>query len=224
VCTPHLFHPKYQDVTHSSIRARFHEFQKSIVQEVDIYLFLGAEYYFNDRFIQKIEGHPKEILAINNKNHILIEFGPFFTLMGFEHLVFAMRQRGLTPIIAHPERHSYLSANSHTITRLTEVGCLFQVNSKSIMGGYGKQIQKTARELIEMGHIHLIASDAHSAEGLSAMHPKSFDWVRKTWGIKAAELLFIINPWLIINGLKTVDFFDEYGFKTILKDYSEVPL
>jgi protein-tyrosine phosphatase len=222
VCTPHLFHPQFPEVSPALIRQRLDECRCLLPEQSSLRLFSGAEYYFGEELLRVIE-QGEDMVSINDRKYVLLEFGPFFTMNGADHLVRALRSRGHTPLIAHPERHSYMNGHSNTVSRLMDQGCNFLMNSKSLTGRYGRQIQETAKRLLQMGYIHAIASDAHSARGLSSHYPESFAWTEETWGRQAAELLFLINPWLILHGLPTVPFFDEFALKETLKTYGGAP-
>ncbi|MBN2430079.1 MAG: hypothetical protein JXQ27_01325 [Acidobacteria bacterium] len=216
VCTPHLYHPQYPAVTPGLIRERLADCRRLLPADSSLRLFSGAEHYFSEDFLRAIQ-RQEEIVSINDGQYILLEFGPFFTMHGADHMVRALRARGCTPLIAHPERHSYLNGHSATLSRLMEQGCNFLMNSKSLTGRYGRQIQETAQRLLQMGFIHAIASDAHSASGMRTHYPDAFAWTMEKWGRQAAELLFLINPWLILHGLPTVPFFDEFALQQTLK-------
>lgn len=216
VCTPHLYHPQYPAVTPDLIRQRLADCRRLLPAGSSLQLFSGAEYYFGEDFLRVIQDHG-DMVSINHRRYVLLEFGPFFTMNGAGQVIQALRTRGYTPLIAHPERHSSLNGHSATISGLLEQGCNFLMNSKSLTGRYGRQIQETAQRLLRMGFIHAIASDAHSAGGLRTHYPEAFAWTVGNWGRPAAELLFLINPWLILHGLPTVPFFDEFALQQTLK-------
>jgi protein-tyrosine phosphatase len=97
-----------------------------------------------------------------NRRYILVEF-PFQSLpKGFfdeiQHLVY----NGITPVIAHPERNNTIHHDFEILNKLFSLGCLFQVNSTSITGGFGNNVMSCAHTLLEKRMVHVIASDAHS--------------------------------------------------------------
>jgi protein-tyrosine phosphatase len=91
-----------------------------------------------------------------------------------------VQSAGLTPILAHPERSREVQAEPERLDALIEAGALVQITAASLDGRLGHSSQKAARALIERGHAHLLASDAHGpsvreaglAEAVSAVGNK----------------------------------------------------
>jgi len=80
---------------------------------------------------------------------------------GIDSLIFELKNKGYEPIIAHPERYSFIKKDPNAIIKLIEAGALFQVNIGSFFGAYGKAAKKTAFLLVKHNAVHFIASDTH---------------------------------------------------------------
>jgi protein-tyrosine phosphatase len=48
------------------------------------------------------------------------------------------------------------------ITPFVELGCLFQLTAMSVAGRFGEGAERRAYDLLEMGVVTIIASDAHN--------------------------------------------------------------
>jgi protein-tyrosine phosphatase len=72
-----------------------------------------------------------------------------------------LRTAGLVPIVAHPERYDYVQAAPARLEALAESGALFQVTVSSLLGHHGRSSERAARDLLEAGLAHLLASDVH---------------------------------------------------------------
>lgn len=72
-----------------------------------------------------------------------------------------LRASGLTPLLAHPERNPDVIERPSRLGSLVELGVLVQVTAASINGQFGKPAKKTAAKLVELGLVHVIASDSH---------------------------------------------------------------
>lgn len=83
----------------------------------------------------------------------------------------AMIDAGITPVIAHPERQYPFISDPSLLKELIEMGCISQVTATSILGGYSREIQEAAYNMMEDNLIHVIASDAHD----SVQRPFNFD-------------------------------------------------
>ncbi len=94
--------------------------------------------------------------------YVLIEF-PMREIPGYARdAVFKLQVRGLTPIIAHPERYADVLADPNCLREWIDLGCLLQMNSGSLLGLFGSQVEETARILLAHDMVHLMASDGHS--------------------------------------------------------------
>jgi len=117
-----------------------------------------------------------------------------------EPIVAALQQRGLRILLAHPERSPTFMRSPRALERLVGMGALAQITSTSFAGRFGDIVRKVSFEMLERDHAHVIASDAHGADGrppdlhcaLEALErryedPRAlFDWM--TDGVPAAIL------------------------------------
>ena len=95
-------------------------------------------------------------------NYIMIE-NPFVSEAWFiDNTIFELQVKGLTPVLAHPERYSYYFKNRDRYHRLHEAGAKFQVNLLSLAGSYGKEQREVAEYLIAKGLVDFIGSDLHN--------------------------------------------------------------
>lgn len=173
----------------------------------DIRILPGAELYL-DPYLESLS---KEDIPTYGDlgNHCLLEF-PLRDIPGYaEQIVFSLQVKGITPILAHPERYAPLVCDPNKLTKWLELGCLVQVNTGSILGMFGKEVQKTAEIFLTHQMAQFVASDAHSigrrrvnlAETISALEVLELD----------AQLLTTTNPQQIIDGNQVrVDNYQRY--------------
>ncbi len=95
--------------------------------------------------------------------YVLLEFPYFGWSLALEGEIWRLRHLGIIAVLAHPERNGDVQADPRRITPLVEAGALVQLTAASVDGRLGRQTGRCARELIDSGHAHLIASDAHQA-------------------------------------------------------------
>jgi protein-tyrosine phosphatase len=121
---------------------------------------------------------------------------PAFTLLEFnwkpEHyppdaaaLVGWLRDRGTTPIIAHPERHGVFAADPARLHALAEAGAWLQVTVDSLLGNHGPAPRASGAGLLRAYPDSVLATDAHNlrrCSGLSA----GYAWVRERLGEERA--------------------------------------
>lgn len=125
----------------------------------------GAEYYVDEHFAELVKTQEK--LLTFGDGYILIET-PFMNKpLYLEEVIFDLQSKGLKPILAHPERYTYLHHNIELVQSLVTSGLLLQVNISSLTGYYSKEAQKFAKYLIDAKSVHFLASDIHNHKHLA---------------------------------------------------------
>ncbi|WP_456459659.1 tyrosine-protein phosphatase [Reichenbachiella sp.] len=165
ITTPHIIQNYYPN-TPDSIRQGTIELNKKIAEiDLSISVEAGAEYYLDDHFAKQVK-NKQELLSFAD-GYILIET-PFMNKPLFlEETIFNLQANGFKPILAHPERYTYLQNNLELVHSLTSLGLFMQVNISSLTGYYSKEAQKLAKYLIDTNQIHFLASDIHNQKHLN---------------------------------------------------------
>jgi tyrosine-protein phosphatase YwqE len=108
-------------------------------------------------------------------------------------VIFALRIKGLQPVIAHPERYSFYHRTFSQYEHFVELGCLLQVNLLSLLGYYGMPVKATAEKLIEKKMISFVGTDMHHEVHLNALKDlaskKEFYKLLESADLKNRELL-----------------------------------
>ncbi len=131
--------------------------------KIPLTLHPGCEVHFCIGLARRIMAGEATFLC-ENRRYILVEF-PFQAVPdGFLKEIHELAVNGITPVIAHPERNTTLCHDFGILQRLFAMGCIFQVNSTSITGGFGDAVMAFSHTLLETRTAHIIASDAHSRD------------------------------------------------------------
>jgi protein-tyrosine phosphatase len=93
--------------------------------------------------------------------YLLVEFPYSGWPFALEGLLHSLRARGITPIIAHPERNPEIQGRPSMIGAAVELGALVQVTAGSISGLFGRGARRAVKRLLELGLVHVLASDVH---------------------------------------------------------------
>ena len=167
-------------------------------QNLNINLYLGNEVFINNNIEELINNN--EIATINNSRYLLIEFPMNQQPKDLNNIIYELRIKGITPIIAHPERYDYVEKNPDVVYEWIEEGALLQSNYGSIIGIYGSAPQKTIKKLLKKNVISILATDIHYPKNKIYMN---IDTIRKkiikTIGEEKFIELTIINPKKIIE-------------------------
>ncbi|MBL3398947.1 capsular biosynthesis protein [Staphylococcus pasteuri] len=162
IATPHHLHPKYQNSFQQTSLKLAELKQLTEIKSLGIEFYPGQEIRITDEIIQGIE--EGSIQGLNRSRYLLIEF-PFGEVPHFtKRLFFELQTRGYIPIIAHPERNKMIAKNPCILYELICNGALSQLTADSLLGQFGKNIQRLSIRLIDCHLAHFIASDAHSIE------------------------------------------------------------
>ena len=158
IATPHIMNGFY-DNTATIITETFKEFQLFIQENgyEDFSISAAAEYMMDDGFDELTK--KKEFLPIIS-NKILVEMSYLQPSYNVYDQLFQLQIKGYEPILAHPERYSYLT-NTDKVLEFKNKGCGLQLNLLSLGGHYGKQATQQAISLLENGHYEFMATDAH---------------------------------------------------------------
>ena len=87
-------------------------------------------------------------------------------------VVYKLIEDGYRPIIAHPERYSYVKEDIGFVKELKDMGALFQSNYGSIIGMYGNSAKKTVKKLLKENLISFLGSDVHKTGQIYPKIPK----------------------------------------------------
>jgi protein-tyrosine phosphatase len=78
-----------------------------------------------------------------------------------EPLVAELQRRGFRVLLAHPERSPSFQREPALLARLVASGALGQVTTGAFAGEFGDAARKAAFAMLEVGLVHVLASDAH---------------------------------------------------------------
>ena len=107
---------------------------------------------------------------------ILLEFSNERLVPDWEILLTEIVDKGYMPIIAHPERYTYIQKDLGIAEEMISYGCELQVDAGGLLAGLFTAERKTARKLLSEGMVSYIASDAHRPE-----HYATFEKVWRTF-------------------------------------------
>ena len=94
--------------------------------------------------------------------YVLVEFPYTGWPLALESALHDLGAAGLTALLAHPERNRAVQEQPQRLERAIGAGALVQVTASSVDGRGGTAARTAARQLLELGFVHVVASDAHS--------------------------------------------------------------
>lgn len=171
-------------------------------KEIDVDLYLGNEIYTSENIVNLLEAGKAS--TINNTSYILFEFPLNQEPMFLYNVIYEMMQNKLVPILAHPERYTFVQQNPQLVYDLIQRGVLMQANYGSIIGLYGKKAQIIVKKLLQNNMIHFLGSDVHRESTIYPKIPKILSELDKLISEDKIEELTTINPKLVLQN-KRID-------------------
>jgi protein-tyrosine phosphatase len=118
--------------------------------------------------------------------------GDAFTLLEFSwhsdryipdaaELIGWLRSHGMTPIVAHPERHEYFSDEPDRLVALVEAGAWLQLTVDSLLGNHGPRAEASGEKILREHREIVLATDSHHLRRWSGLSP-GFAWVESRLG------------------------------------------
>jgi len=158
ITTPHIMSDTYRN-TPEGILSKLEELKSELkLAGIAMQVEAAAEYYLDETVLALLDSDGQ--LLTFSGTHFLFETNFYSEPYQLNDFIFKSLTKGYKPILAHPERYAYM-----TIEKAEELyhrGVLLQINSLSLIGFYGKPIQKLAQKLIEQKWVHVLGSDCHN--------------------------------------------------------------
>lgn len=167
ITTPHIMGDFYKN-SPETILPRLEELKSLLkAQNVDVKVSAAAEYYLDEWFIEKV--HANEKLLVMGDNYLLVETSYMNKPRQLEEILFELKTKGYKPILAHPERYTYMYEDFGNYNRLFDTGVYFQINLNSLSGYYSDMAKNVAKKLIDKQMVHFIGTDLHGRRHLDVL-------------------------------------------------------
>lgn len=166
ITSPHV-HELYRNTT-EVILQKVQEVQQHLTSRgVNVQISAIAEYNLDEWLMRKVEEKMKFLTF--SQNHLLFETNFFSEPLVLNDFIFKITTLGYKPVLAHPERYMYLTNNRARAEDLLSRGVLFQLNTMSLTGLYGPEVEKLARFLIDQKFVNMLGSDCHNFQHAQAL-------------------------------------------------------
>ena len=197
ITTSHYIENSY-DITKRERKNIINEIKSKLdIENINIKLYNGAEAYISNNIYELIE--KEELPTLNNSKYLLMELPMNNKVLYLENVIYSLESKGITTIIAHPERYSYVQKDIKFVEELVERGVLFQANYGSIIGKYGNDTSKCVKKLLKKKLIHFLGTDTHKSNSIYAQMNIILKKLEKITGKEYLELLSVINPKIVID-------------------------
>src|SRR5699024_10100976 len=138
------------------------------------------------------------LVKLNKYKYIFVEFPTQDVPHYADQMMYNLQMNRCKPIIVHPERNEELLDNPQKLYDFVQKGALTQLTAGSLLGKFGKTIQKFSQQMIEANLTHFIASDAHTTTSCFFCMQYAFHEGKARFGI-VFYYVFMENIQLGIN-------------------------
>ena len=201
ILTPHI-HPGRWENDRLIIGSALTAFRTAL-QTAGIALELGfaAEVRLTDLIFKQLEAGRIPFLGkLNTCDLLLLEFPHGHMIPGSEQLARWLIDRGICPVIAHPERNRAIMRDRDLLNPLLEAGCLLQITAGSLTGKFGSGAQQIALQLLDEDVVSFVASDAHNTKARPPILSEAYALVCERKSADVAQALFGENARAFLTG------------------------
>ena len=159
ILTPHYIENYYENDS-TSTKPQIAELQSKVYDNnILVKLHQGNEVYFSENIGEMIENNVVSKLA--RSRYVLFELPMKTKILNLDNIISQIKAAGCVPILAHPERYTFIQKNPNEVAKIISKGVLIQSNYGSILGQYGKEAQKTIIKMLKNNMIHFLGTDTH---------------------------------------------------------------
>ena len=164
---------------------------------LDLELIPGQETRINGDFVEDLKNG--DILPLNDGEYVFVELPSDHVPRYTQQVLFDIQVAGFKPIIVHPERNQEIIEHPNQLYEFVKRGALTQVTAGSVIGKFGKTVQKISEQLINANLTHFIASDAHNTTSRKFWMREALSHIRNEFGTDL-EYIFLENSQLLLDG------------------------
>jgi protein-tyrosine phosphatase len=193
--SPHA-RPEYAPV--ETVEARLVEVRAALEREgIPLALGRNAENVLDDAFLRSL-GTPAARM-LGEGRYALVELPYTSPVPALPDTLFRIRTKGVTPVIAHPERCLEFERKGRA-AEAVRGGALLQLDVGALTGRYGGTARKLARAFLEEGLYALGATDLHAPVGARDWVGRALAELRSRAGEQTFERLMRVTPARLLAG------------------------
>jgi protein-tyrosine phosphatase len=201
IVTPHI-HPGRWENNRTSIAAACNALQHALAAHaIPLQLGFAAEVRLTDSIPEQVARDDIPFYGeVDGYRIMLLEFPHGHVIPGSHKLAQWLLDRGIRPMIAHPERNRQIMKDVSLLQPFIDLGCWLQVTAGSVTGHFGEKSQSVARQLLANDTVMVLASDGHNARARPPALSHAFDSIARQYGEERARRLVRDTPVAIVAG------------------------
>lgn len=192
-CTPHCFNGMCERLNNELISSSVRQLQITLRERgIPIEILPGGELCMVQDMVEQAKFRGIPTFGMANQYVLVESWSPTWEPWLFTHIEW-LQKRGLTVILAHPERMRPMHERPALLDELTSRGVLLQGTLGPIAGKDSALAATLSERLLKEGRYFMVATDGHRSDTLPA-RLTGLDVIRKFVGEAALTELTITNP------------------------------
>ncbi len=174
-------------------------------KKIDLQVYSGTEVFMDWELLDELAVQGSYCLHGENfgrqaVTYILVELPMHFIPNYADDFWYELRLKGVTPILAHPERYPELMAKTDKLLAWRKEGLLLQCNVGSFAGKFGEAAEQAAKLLLKNQLVDFLGSDAHRDVGRDTDMREGAQVIREVAGEAELRRISVENPEKLIRG------------------------
>ncbi len=151
----------------------------------------------DERFVPTLKTPEARLLGAGA--FVLVEAPYTSPVPALREILFRVKVKGITPLIAHPERCLEFQKKGRA-KEAVEAGALLQLDLGALTGRYGPAAKKAARSLLDDGLYAIGATDVHGPVGAREWIAGALEELRRRVGDAEFDRMMSERPGRILRG------------------------
>ena len=143
----------------------------------------------------------QQLMSVADRGQYLLIEMPHALYVDLRAIVGRLRQVGIRPILAHPERSPELLHGNGQIEELIHAGSLVQASAKSITHPRDRRDERALKDWFKRGIVHFLGSDGHSPNRRLPKMADAYHQIVHWAGAPVADRVASTNGMAIFQGL-----------------------
>lgn len=190
----------YPDVTPERLREATKQLAQDLREHgIQLTVFPNAEVMAHPEMVESWKAG--KLLSVADRGHYMLIEMPHGLFVDLRSIVAQLRELGIRPILAHPERQGELLHDSGLIEELVRLGCLVQISSGSITKPRDRRDELAVRRWLKNGLVHVLGSDGHSVHRRPIRMKEAYELIVRWAGAAVADRVGSTTGMAILQGL-----------------------
>ncbi|HXN40492.1 MAG TPA: CpsB/CapC family capsule biosynthesis tyrosine phosphatase [Myxococcaceae bacterium] len=166
--------------------------------EIPLLLAPNSEnFLLDERFLSGLG--TEEARLVGKGPFVLVEAPYSAPVPMLTEMIFRIKLKGITPLLAHPER-CYEFERTGRAAEAVRAGACLQLDIGALIGRYGTKARKVAHAILDENLYTVAATDLHSPRGARDWVGRAIDELQKRAGEPMFDSLMKRNPQKMLDG------------------------